>query len=686
MFLEKNGCLYYEFDHETLKIEPWGENAVRIRATKNKEFTNENWALEEVPQNTEDSVEIKIVLDTGAAGVEYANMYSGKNTSYGSLKNGKITAVVNADGVLSFYNQKKELLLMENWKRLKDIQSTPLNVYGREYRGLSGDSYKTTIRFVSNDREKLFGMGQYQQKYFNLKGCMLELAQRNSQVTIPFYVSSIGYGFLWNNPAVGQVAFGVNGTEWVAESTKEMDYLVIAGDQPSEIEETYMQLVGKPPMMPEYGMGFWQCKLRYQTQEELIKVARRYSEEGIHLDVIIADFFHWTQQGEYKFDETYWPDVAGMCDELEEMGTKLMVSVWPTVDYRSENFREMLEKGYLVRTEQGVRITMTCFGQEVFYDATNPDARTYVWDKIKENYWDKGARLYWLDVAEPEYTAYDFQNYRYHLGSVLEVGNIYPKLYLKGFHDGMAEEGDKNPLCLIRSAWAGSAKYGGLVWSGDIVSTFECFNRQLRAGLSMAMAGIPWWTTDIGGFHGGTPDDPAFRELIVRWMQYSCFCPVFRMHGNREPQSGFEGDMVSGSGLFGTGGNNEIWSFGDKVFEIFKKYIAIREKLRPYIREHMKLAHEIGRPMMRPLFYDYPYDKSAWEIDDTYLFGSDLLVAPILEEGAITREIYLPEGTEWIDFYDGSSYVGGTKIFVDAPIDKIPVFIRKESYLNEIQK
>lgn len=186
-------------------------------------------------------------------------MYSGKNESFGSLTNGKITATVNADGVISFYNQDKKLLLKEQWKRLKDTPSMPLNVYGREFKAVAGDSFRTVSRFIADDDEKIFGMGQYQQKYMNMKGCMLELAQRNSQVSVPFYVSSIGYGFLWNNPAVGRVTFGINGTEWLAECTKELDYLVIAGDTPAEIEETYMGLVGKAPMMPDYGMGFWQC-------------------------------------------------------------------------------------------------------------------------------------------------------------------------------------------------------------------------------------------------------------------------------------------------------------------------------------------------------------------------------------------------------------------------------------------
>lgn len=679
MIFEKEGSLCWQFDNETVRVEPWGANALRVRATKNREFTSHDWAL---PPKPDMQANVNIYEDENAAGTAYANMYSGRNESFGSITNGKLTAVIDSSGAVAFYNQDRKLLLKENWRRLNDTPSMALSIPGREYKTAAGDCFRLTARFLPNDGEKIFGMGQYQQKYMNMKGCILELAQRNSQVSVPFYVSNAGYGFLWNNPAVGKATFGVNGTEWSAECTRQLDYLVIAGDTPAETLETYMDLTGKAPMMPEYGMGFWQCKLRYQNQEQLMAVARKYKELGLPLDVIVVDFFHWTQQGEYKFDPIYWPDVPGMCRELEEMGTRLMVSVWPTVDYRSENFQEMLEKGYLVRTETGVRIAMRCFGQELFFDATNPEARSYVWNKIKENYWDQGARLYWLDVAEPEYTTYDYDNYRYQLGSVLEVGNIYPRMYTEGFYDGMRAEGDEAPVSLVRSAWAGSAGFGALVWSGDIDSTFECFGRQVRGGLSMAMAGIPWWTTDIGGFHGANPDDPAFRELFIRWFEYACFCPVFRLHGNREPQSGFEGDMVSGIGLFGSGADNEVWSFGEEAFEICRKYILLREKLRPYIREQMRTAHEKGTPVMRPVFYDYPADQAAWEVDDEFLFGPDLLVAPVIDAEVYEREVYLPEGTVWKEAYTGELYEGGQIVSAAAPMDRIPLFVRKESALT----
>ena len=202
-------------------------------------------------------------------------------------------------------------------------------------------------------------MGQYQQPYLNIKGCTLELAHRNSQASVPFVLSSLGYGFLWHNPAIGKVTFGKNVTEWYAQSTDILDYWITAGDTPAEIEEAYARATGTVPMMPEYAMGFWQCKLRYQTQEELLEVAREYKRRGLPISVIVADFFHWPNQGDWKFDREYWPDPKAMVDELKAMGIELMVSIWPTVEESSENYREMEEKGYLIRADRGNRIMLS---------------------------------------------------------------------------------------------------------------------------------------------------------------------------------------------------------------------------------------------------------------------------------------------------------------------------------------
>ena len=683
MFAEKDKKLYYCFDNETVCVEAWGRNALRVRATNNAKFTDNDWALTE-PVDATDPV-IEIYNDAAGGGGAVGNMYAGRDESYASITNGNIKATFNVHGVLTFTNGEGKVLLKENWRRLKDDPSMSLNYAGREYKSDNGDNWRIVLRFLPNDNEKIFGMGQYQQKYMDMKGCTLELSHRNSQASVPFYISSVGYGFLWNNPAIGRVTFSKNITEWTANSTKQADYWIVASDDPKEIEEIYTGATGRAPMMPDYGMGFWQCKLRYRTQDELMAVARKHKELGLPMDVIVADFFHWTQQGEYKFDPKYWPDVEGMCKELDDMGIKLMVSIWPTVDYRSENFKEMMEKGYLVRTEHGARITMQMFGQEVFMDPTNPGTREFIWDKSKQNYWDKGVRLFWLDEAEPEYTVYDYENYRYYLGTDLEVGNTYPLYYAKAYYDGMKAAGMENPMNLLRCAWVGSAKYGALVWSGDIDSTFECFQRQVRAGLSMAVAGIPWWTTDIGGFHGARTDDPAFRELLMRWFAYGCFCPVFRLHGNRSPLTGFDGDMISGTGQFGTGADNEVWSYGEECFEIMKKYLFMRERLRPYIKEQMALTHEKGTPIMRPLFFDFKDDGAAWEVDDEYMFGPDILVAPVMEAGADSRKVYLPAGSKWTDAWTGREYQGGEIVNADAPIDVIPLFLKDGAKLPIVE-
>lgn len=684
MFKQKGNKLIYFYDNETVLVEPWGENSFRVRVTHNEEFTDHDWALlsekkADINLKPETQIEIEEYESKEQDGI--LDMDHGDEQSYAEIKNGKLVARFNSHGVLTFKNNKGETLLKENWRRRKDEPSMSLEIEGREMKPVEGDNYRATLRFKANAGEKIYGMGQYQHNFLNLKGCSLELAQRNSQASVPFFISNQGYGFLWNNPAIGSVNFAKNGTEWVAKSTKQMDYWITAGDSPAEIQQRYADVTGKVPMMPDYAMGLWQSKLRYRTQEEVLEVARKYKELGLPLDVIVIDFFHWTQQGDYKFDPEYWPDPEKMIEELNAMDIEVMVSFWPSVDYRSENFAEMMEKGYLVRTEEGVRVTMQFFGQEVFLDPTNPEAQKFVWNKVKENYWDKGIKMFWLDIAEPEYTGYDFGNYRYYLGSDLEVGNIYPAMYSKTFYEGMKEEGLENPINLVRCAWAGSQKYGTLVWSGDIDCTFNSLQRQIKAGLSMGLAGIPWVTTDIGGFQGANIHDEDFKKLLIRWFQFACFSPVMRMHGYRQPGTHFDNDFIAGVGQMGTGAENEIWSYGEEYFEIMKDYLFLRERLRPYIKDQMKKAHEDGTPVMRTLFYEFPEDQNCWDIDDQYLFGPDILVAPIVKEEQYEREVYLPEGSNWTNPWTNEEFEGGQTISVEADLETIPVFLKDEAKL-----
>ena len=659
MLRKENNRLIFHYDAEEMWIEPWGADAVRVRATKNCEMPDENWAL----LKPEDSACSITVSEDGA-----------------DLVNGKLKVHVTGRGKITMYNQDGKLLLEEYWRNRRDVtdpKCSAIEVEAREFRPNIGGNYHLTARFESLDRnEKIYGMGQYQQPYLNLKGSDLEMAHRNSQASVPFAVSSLGYGILWNNPGIGRAVFGSNIMSFENYAAKAMDYWFVAGDTPAEIVRAYGKAAGTVPMMPEYGLGFWQCKLRYQTQEELLEVAREYKRRNLPIDVIVVDYFHWPKQGEWKFDPVYWPDPEAMIRELKEMGIELMVSIWPTVDRDSENYEEMLEKGYLIRTERGFRTGLDFMGATIHYDATNPEARKYLWNKAKKNYYDKGIKVFWLDEAEPEYTAYDFDNYRYYRGTDLEIGNIYPVEYAKTFYEGMEEEGQENIVNLLRCAWAGSQKYGALVWSGDIASSFSSMRNQLAAGLNMGMAGIPWWTTDIGGFHGGDPDDPAFRELFVRWFQWGTFCPVMRLHGDREPRQPQFG--TTGGAACCSGAANEVWSYGEEVYKICGKYMGMREEMREYTRELMRETHETGAPVMRTLFYEFPEDKNCWEVEDEYMYGGRYLVAPVLEAGVKSRRVYLPAGCSWQLQETGEVYSGGIWADIPVTLETMPVFIRIE--------
>ncbi len=663
---EENGRLYRRMGAELLCVEAWGANALRVRATRAAALTGENWALlEDVSAGNRPAV----TVEDGSA----------------SIANGNITCRINAEGWLSFTGAHGQTLLAEYWRNRYDIHryAVPLNIDGRELTPApGGEGWRLTARFESDPAERIYGMGQYQDGLLNKKGAVLELAHRNTQASVPFYVSSLGYGFLWNNPAIGRATFATNRTVWESEAARELDYWICAGDTPAELLARYADATGHAPDMPDYGLGYWQCRLRYRTQEELLTVARRHKALGLPLSVIVADFFHWTMQGDFKFDPIDWPDVPAMVEELQGMGVELMVSVWPTVDTRSETYREMADNGYLVTPDRGLPIHMNWMGECSFFDATHPGARALIWKKAKENYYRHGVRVFWLDEAEPEYGKYDFDIQRYHLGPALTVGNLYPALYAKAFYDGMTAEGQTDVLNLVRCAWAGSQRYGALVWSGDVDSSFRSMREQLAAGLSMAMAGIPWWNSDLGGFSGGKTDDPAFRELLARWFAWGAFTPVMRMHGDRLPYEPPKEEYRGGVRQFGSGAPNEVWSFGVEMQALLSRYIRLREAMRPYLSRVAADTHETGAPIMRPLFYDFPADPEAWREETAYMLGADLLVAPVLEPGVSEREVYLPAGETWVEQATGKRYEGGARVTAFAPLGVIPVFAREGSGLD----
>ena len=652
-------------DGEYLRIEAWGENSVRVRSSVMRERLDEDWVL--LPPAESSKAVIRKDEDTA------------------ELTNGQITVIAKAfnqpeegrcDCRLTFKNQEGAALFAETER------GGSLLLQSRSFLSRPGGSYRVKASFTVSESEHLYGMGEYQQAIVDLKGHDFELAHRNSQASVPFVVSSKGYGFLWNNPAIGSASFAKDTMTWTANTTDGLDYWVTAGADYKQIESQYAIATGHAPSMPEWGLGFWHCKLRYWNQQQVLDVARGFKERNIPLDLIVIDFFHWPHMGDFRFETEFWPDPKSMCEELHDMGIKVMVSVWPQVSLKSENYSDMKQRNLLAKARHGVDVGMMFVEPCQFYDATNPRARDYVWNKCSQNYVANGIDAFWLDEAEPEWSTYSYENYSYYRGDVEKIGNLYPSEYNRGFYEGQQRIGrDGDIVNLTRCAWAGTQRYGALVWSGDVGSTFQDLRAQITCAINMGMAGIPWFTTDMGGFHSGVIDSPEFRDLLARWCQFSCFLPVMRNHGDRSlhTKTGKEHIYAAdGSPRLQSGADNEPWSYGDEIERIMIKYINIREHIRPYVRELFEQAHVDGQPLVRGLFFEFPKDEAAHSITDEYMFGPDLLIAPVTQQNAVSREVYLPDdgNVKWTELHTGTIYDGGRRVRVEAPRDVLPVFAR----------
>lgn len=641
--------LIWENEGELFWLESFGSNTLRFRSSRSLHISSEQWNILDQPEMKPD-----------------IQIFPGKAV----FQNGKIRAeIMESDGLITYYNNENKILLKESYNH-------HVTRFARQYKSMGSDHFELTLTFDADKDEHLYGMGQYQNDCLDLKGTVLELAQKNTQISIPFLLSSKGYGFIWNNPSIGRADLSLTSTSFTAKYARQIDYFIFSGKTPSELVCKYSDLTGKSPVMPDFGAGFWQSKLRYVSQEELLSVAREYKRRNLPLSVIVADYYHWPNSGDWKFDPRFWPDPAGMVRELDSMGIKLLVSVWPTVVSESENYESLRINNYLIRPEKGVNAFLPFAGMQTFIDPTRSEARDFVWSKIKHNYYDSGVRMFWMDEAEPEIDPLDYENVRYYIGNGLEVSNLYPFYFAKTIYEGQKKEGQTEIINLIRSGWIGSQRFGAAVWSGDIYGDFETLRKQIKAGLNISLCGIPWWNSDIGGFFWAGETKEQFKEVLIRWFQFGTFCPVMRLHGQRPPFKKVDGSPVH------TGSPNEIWSYGEDAYKIMSNYLNIRERLKPYILKNMEKASMDGTPVMRPLFFDFPDDKICYTIEDQYMFGPDILVAPILEHNARSRHIYLPAGNKWTDALTGNTYNGGNTIEYKVSIENIPVFTRNNFNIN----
>ena len=677
-FTEIDNTLIVRINGETTKIEPWGANAFRVRASPGGQVGEPHVSALFETKKVAADIEIK--------------------ESAARISNGKIQAEVRLVRRLGAeVSSEPEIRFLRSdtgEELLSEARSHFAGPSPRNFKPISSKSFQLEARFKAYDGEILMGLGQPQHGLEDLKGTSTTLIQQNTHVVVPFVLSNRGYGFLWNNPATGRVDFATNITRWLADSTPGMDYWIVADDTPAEILSAYVAITGQPPVLPSWATGFWQSKLRYRTQDEILSVAREYRRRNLPLSCIVIDFFAWSRQGEWKFDPIDWPDPAALVEELAKMDIKTIVSIWPTVSANAENYKEMREKGYLLTTERGVPAVIQFPDKDPFgihfltyYDPFNPCARDYHWDRVNVGYLDKGFTNFWLDACEPEMRPAHPEHIRTHLGNGAEMLSAFPLMHASRYAEGLATSGVTDSVLLCRSTWAGGQKYPSILWSGDVWSTWEDYRAQIAAGLHAAMSGIGWWTTDIGGFYEGHCNDPDFHELLVRWFEFGVFSPICRLHGirvpNGVPYSAPNGEIDYGRDLFhvftDTGGDNEVWSYTSDLLEIFTHLLNIREKLRPYLSRVFAQFSTNGIPPMRPLPFCFP-DQTDLIGQSCFMLGDSLLIAPIIEQGLNLRRIKLPRNSNWVQVWTGESYYGGSVLEINAPWGYPPVLCREQDW------
>ncbi len=621
--------------------------------------------------------------------------------------------------------------------------------------------------FDSPAEERLFGLGQFQDGFLNVRDLPRRLTQVNTQIAIPMLVSSRGYGLLWHNygltevnPADTRVELSAGGGEaggaanavdvtttegtrrevrkdgvftgrftveragrhaffldvgqamarrwrveidgvkmvdvenlWLPPTTswfgdlaagehtvrvvgvKEdkpslsfrparertefrspaadgVDYVVIAG-RGDDIVSAYRRLTGPAPMMPRWALGYIHCRERYKSQDELLANAAEFRARRLPMDVIVQDWQYWGRHGwnAMRFDEADYPDPAAMVRALHAQNTRLMLSVWSKIDPKSGLGREFAAREFFIPGTQWV-------------DFFNPAAASFYWENFRDKLLPLGIDAWWLDATEPEND--DLLGRRTHAGPGETVRNIYPLAVNRTVYEGLRRDApDRRPLILTRSAFAGQQRYSSVTWSGDIGNSWDTLRRQVAAGLGYVVTGLPWWTTDTGGFFrpgGGQYRDAGFHERFLRWLQYSTFTPLMRVHGYQS--------------------DTEPWRYGERVETESRRWLGLRYRLLPYIYSESARVSDKGSTLMRPLVMDFPADTRALDQTHQFMFGPSLLVAPVLSPGVDRWPVYLPEhDAGWFDFWTGEHRAGGQTAEVPAPLERIPLHVRAGSIL-----
>lgn len=552
-------------------------------------------------------------------------------------------------------------------------------------------AFHTKLEFEWQLEEALYGLGSHEEGMMNLRGKHQYLYQQNMKAVVPVLVSTRGYGILVDSYSLMSFHDDAFGSYIWTDVDDEMDFYFVYGPELDHIVKGIRYLTGDAPMLPQWAFGYIQSKERYVSRQELADTVREQRRRGLPLDCIVLDWQSWPGGlwGQKSLDPERFPDPAGMLEELHGLNSKLMVSIWPTMQPGGDNHREMLEKGLLL-------------GNQATYDAFREEARQVYWEQARSGLFRYGVDAWWCDCTEPFEADWKGavkpepeERMRINTGESKryldpEMINAYSLLHSKGIYEGQRSAGSgKRVVNLTRSAYAGQHRYGTITWSGDTSANWQTLRRQIADGLNFCATGSPYWTLDIGGFfvhnkeqlwfwsgeYNGGVEDWGYRELYVRWFQLGAFLPMFRSHGTDTPR--------------------ELWRFGEPgqpVYDTLVKFLKLRYRLMPYIYSLAGMVAHEGYTMLRLLAFDYREDPRVHCIGDQFMFGPALLVAPVtvpmyygpgsvpLEGRSKTRPVYLPGGI-WYDYWTGERLCGGREIEAAAGLELLPLFVRAGSLL-----
>ncbi len=720
----------------TLGIYPVTDNAMRIKYIKD--------SLETLP-------ELIFTSDLQTPDFEVT-----ENSSSIEVKGNKIHVIVDKKtGSLSYSDSSGKIFLSEKaGSRILKQDS----IMGEE-------CYLAEQSFNSPEDESIFGLGQFQDGNYNLKGISRRLTQVNSQIAIPFIYSSEGYGLLWHqygltdfNPNDNFVTLNkqekeadqqevvevttTSGTQRVARNqslytgsfsvpedgeysifldlgdmgnrhfvvidstpcldqsnmwlpptagtllklragehqvqilcksdnnptlswklkentttfrspvTKMIDYVVFYGPSADEVIASYRNLSGNAPLLPKWAYGFWQCRERYSSGNQLVETVKEFRKRNLPMDVIVQDWQYWGNNGwgVPEFDKTNYANPSKFIGQIHDLNAHFAISIWSNPDKNSEIGKAYVDKNRFI-------------GESKWLDYFNPATRNEYWNTLKTNMFDNGVDAWWMDAVEPENDALKGENTYAGIGDFYRL--TYPLMVSKAVYEGQREASSDKRVCILtRSAFSGQQRYGVINWSGDVGGDWDTYKRQIVAGLNFTITGLPYWTTDIGGFFRpgrSQYNDENFQELLTRWFQWGAFSPIFRIHGYMT--------------------ETEPWKYGQTVEDNMRKMLNLRYRLLPYIYSEAWQVTNNGSTIMRPLVMDFNEDSKAVAQPYEYLFGKSFLVAPVIESGISEWDVYLPNTNKWFDFWTGKNYDGGQTVKADAPMDKIPLFVKAGSVI-----